>query len=167
MTLRARRLAPIVRGMQDWVVSLPIGRYLVRQPVGAEHDVDVVPGLRHDMVQSFDLVVSQGTPTQLYTVVVGTMLALSEHDRAIIARALLATRRPEVVFLLEAKPGSGAAEYTGSADPSAAAVAVGVVGATLGWPRGEPLTIGINGRHWTVTARLEDQRWRCQATPSA
>ena len=149
--------------MEDCVVSLPIARYLVRQPVGAEHDVDVVPGLRHDMVQSFDLVVSQAASTQLYTIVVATMPALSEHDRAVIARALLATRAPEVVFLLEVSPGSATAAYARSVDSPRAAVAVSVVIASLGWKSDEPMVIDVNGCLWTVTATLDEQRWRCRA----
>src|SRR5688572_5232432 len=151
--------------MEDWIVSLPIGRYLVRQPVGAEHDVDVVPGLRHDMVQSFDVFVSLAQSTVLYTIVVATTPALSEHDRAVIVRALLATRRPEIVFLLEASPGSARAELVGSGDSPATAVAVGVVGASVGWNTGEPSAVDVNGRRWMVSMKLEGQRWRCQAAP--
>jgi hypothetical protein len=145
--------------MEDWVVSRPIGRYLVRQPVGAEEDVDVVPGLRHDMVQSFDLVVSHAASNQLYTLVVGTMPVLSEHDRAVIAQALLATRRPEVVFLLEALPDSATAECAQSVDPAAAAMAVGVVITSISGQRGTPVTVDVNGTRWTATATLEQQRW--------
>lgn len=161
--MRGRPVVPIVRVMEDWTASLPIARYLVRQPVGAEHDVDVVPGLRHDMVQSFDVVVSQAASTLLYTIVVATKPALSEHDRAVIVRALLATRRPEVVFLLDALSGGAAAEYAGSADSAATAVAVGVVGASVGWNTGEASAVDVNGRRWTVSMQLEGQRWRCRA----
>ncbi len=149
--------------MEEWVVSRPIGRYLVRQPVGAENDVDVVPGLRHDMVQSFDLVVSQGRSTQLYTIVVSTMPELSEHDRAVISQSLLATRRPEVVFLSEALPTSAAAESAGSSGSPGAAVAVGVVIASISRASGEPVEVAVNGQQWTVTPTLEGQRWRCRA----
>lgn len=149
--------------MEEWVVSRPIGRYLVRQPVGADHDVDVVPGLRHDMVQSFDVVVSHGRSTQLYTIVVSTMPELSEHDRTVISQCLLATRRPEVVFLSEALPTSATAECAGSAD-APAAVAVGVVIASISRASGEPVAVAVNGQHWTVTPTLEGQRWRCRAT---
>lgn len=150
--------------MQEWVVSRPIGRYLVRQPVGAEEDVDVVPGLRHDMVQSFDMVVSHDRSTQLYTLVVATMPALSEHDRAVITQALLATRRPEIVFLDQALPDSGAAECAESADAAGAAVAVGVVIAKISRAFGEPVAVSVNGVSWTVTPTLEGQRWRCRVT---
>lgn len=153
--------------MEEWVVSRPIGRYLVRQPVGAEHDVDVVPGLRHDMIQSFDLVVSQARSTQLYTLVVATMPALSEHDRSVISQSLLATRRPEVVFLSEALPDSGTAECSDSADPRAAAAAVSVVLASISGASGEPIAVTVNGQHSTVTPHLEGQRWRCQAAATA
>jgi hypothetical protein len=133
--------------------------------VGAEHDVDVVPGLRHDMVQSFDMVVSQAASTQLYTIVVATMPALSEHDRAVIARALLATRAPEVVFLLEVSADNATAAYARNVDSPAAAAAVGVAIASLGWKSDELMAIDVNGRRWTVTAKLDLQRWRCRALP--
>ena len=162
MPLRGWSLVPIVSHVEDWTASLPVARYLVRQPVGAEHDVDVVPGLRHDMVQSFDVVVLQAASTQLYTIVVAMVPTLSEHDRAVIVRALLATRRPEVVFLIEASPGSAAAEYAGSADSPATAVAVSVVSASLGWNTGNPTAVDVNGRRWTVTAKLDGQRWHCR-----
>lgn len=149
--------------MEDCIVSAPIARYLVRQPMGAEHDVDVVPGLRHDMVQSFDVVVSHAQSTELYTIVVATAPALSDHDRAVIARALLATRRPELVFLLEVSSGTASAGYERNVDSPRAAVAVGVVIASLGWKGDEPMTIDVNECRWTVTAKLEGQRWRCHA----
>jgi len=153
--------------MEEWVASRPIARYLVRQPVGAEQDVDVVPGLRHDMVQSFDLVVSQARSTQLYTVVLATTPALSEHDRGVITRALLATRRPEVVFLLEATPDSAAAQCAEGVSPSATAAAVGVVVRSFGQPNSVPVSVSVtvNGQRWSVRAELEGQRWRCQALP--
>jgi len=149
--------------MEEWVVSRPIGRYLVRQPVGAEHDVDVVPGLRHDMVQSFDLVVSHAGATQLYTVVVSAMPTLSEHDRAVISQALMATRRPEVVFLSDALPTSATAECAGNSASPGAAVAAGVVITSISRFSGEPVAVTLNGVEWTVTPTLEGQRWRCRA----
>lgn len=151
--------------MEDWIVSRPIGRYLVRQPVGAENDVDVVPGLRHDMVQSFDLVVSHARSTELYTLVVATMPALSGHDRGVIARALLATRRPEVVFLLEALPSSAVVEVLGNESSAAPAVASSVVIASISQQSGVPVAVAVNGTPWTVTPTLEGQRWRCRALP--
>src|SRR5688572_3768631 len=130
--------------MEEWVVSRPIGRYLVRQPVGAEEDVDVVPGLRHDMVQSFDLVVSHARSTQLYTIVVSAIPELSEHDRAVISQALLATRRPAVVFLSDALPTSAVAECAGNPSSPGAAVAVGVVIASISRASGEPVDVALN-----------------------
>ena len=149
--------------MEEWVASRPIPRYLVRQPLGADYDVDVVPGLRHDMVQSFDLVVSHARSTQLYTLVFANTPALSDHDRGVISQALLATRRPEVVFLLEAAPGSAAAQCAAGVDPAATAVAVGIVIQSLGQPRGAPVAVTVNGQRWSVTAELDGQRWRCRA----
>ena len=151
--------------MEEWVASRPIPRYLVRQPVGADYDVDVVPGLRHDMVQSLDVVVSHARSTQLYTVVFATTPALSEHDRGVITRALLATRRPEVVFLLEAAPGNAVAQCAEGVDPAATAAAVGIVVQSLGQPRSAPIAISVNGQRWSVTAELDGQRWRCRALP--
>ena len=150
--------------MEEWVVSRPIARYLARQPVGAEHDVDVVPGLRHDVVHSFDLVVSHARSTALYTIVFAKEPALSEHDRAVIARALLGTRRPEVVFLVDASPAGATAESAASVDSGATAAAVGVVRASVGWASGEPMAIDVNGTRWDVTAELDGQHWRCRAT---
>jgi len=151
--------------MEEWVASRPIGRYLVRQPVGADYDVDVVPGLRHDMVQSLDLVLSHARSTQLYTVVFATSPALSEHDRSVITRALLGTRRPEVVFLLEAAPAGAAAQCTEGANLAATAAAVGVVVRSFGQPNSVPVAVTVNGQRWSVSAELEGQRWRCQVLP--
>lgn len=151
--------------MEEWVASRPIARYLVRQPVGADHDVDVVPGLRHDMVQSFDLVVSQARSTQLYTVVFAATPALSDHDRSVITQALLATRRPEVVYLIEAAPGSAAAQCAEGVNPAATAAAVGVVVRSFAEPHSVPVAVSVNGQRWSVSAELEGQRWRCQVLP--
>jgi len=129
--------------------------------MGSEHDVDVVPGLRHDMVHSFDMVVSLGQSTLLYTVVLATLPALSQHDRTVIAQALAATRRPQLVFLTEVTPSGGRAEAVVDADTQGAAAAVGVVRASAGWQSSEPLDIVINGDLRRVTTRWDQRRWQC------
>ncbi len=146
----------------EFVVSVPVARYLVRQPVGSDHDVDVVPGLRHEMVQSFDLVVSEAAATQLFTLVVAATPALSEHDRAVISQALRATRRPEVVFLVEATPDSWSAECAASADSPAAVAALGVLCASAGWDKGEPVEVSLNGHRSELSAEFDGRNWRCR-----
>ena len=148
------------------VVSQPVPRYLVRQPVGSEHDVDVVPGLRHDMVQSYDVVVSHQTATDLYTVVVATTPALSEHDRAVIAQALAATRRPKLVFLLEAAAGGGRAVCAPNVDASASAAAVAVVCTSTAWCDAEPLQVSVNSATFQVTAKWDGSNWQCGVAES-
>lgn len=146
--------------MSEFVVSLPVPRFLVRQPIGSEHDVDVVPGLRHDAVQSFDLMVSHSTTTELFTVVVGTRPVLSDHDRSVIAQALAATRRPVIVFLVSSDPQGWQAECSATAESAAAAAAVGVVGKAVG-RQDDSLDIAVGGRRHVVTAARDGQKWRC------
>lgn len=154
--------------MSEFVISLPVARFLARQPIGSEYDVDVVPGLRHDVVQSFDLMVAHAATTALHTVVVGSRPMLSDHDRAVIAQALAATRRPVVVFLVQADGADWTADCAVGADSTAVAAAVGV---TVGAARGaDSASFGVfvHGSRYSVTAQREGQRWRCavgQAAP--
>lgn len=130
--------------------------------MGLEHDVDVVPGLRHDIVQSFDMVVSQVSVTQLYTVVVASMPRLSVHDRAVIAQALAATRRPRLAFLVEAAPGGATAERESDADSPATAAAVAVMGASAGWETTEPLQVLVDGQRYLARVEFDGRNWRCR-----
>jgi hypothetical protein len=118
--------------------------------MGSEHEVDVVPSLRHEMVQSFDMVVSQAARASLHTVVVATLPTLSTHDRAVIAQALAATRRPELAFLVESSPDAASAECADATNPETAAAAVAVVRAAQGCHRQDALTISLkwDGRNW-------------------
>lgn len=150
------------RGVIEFVVSSPVARYLVRQPVGSEHEVDVVPGLRHDMVQSHDLVVSQPGSTQLFTVVNAARPALSEHDRAVIAQALAATRRPQVVFLIQTEPEETEVACDGAVDPAATAAAVGVVTRSDRAQNGRPLEVLVQGQRWQASTRRDGQNWHCR-----
>jgi hypothetical protein len=130
--------------------------------VGSEHEVDVVPGLRHDTVQSFDMIVSQGMGADLHTVVVANSPVLSQHDRSVIAQALAATRRPALAFLVQRSPGSATAECSACVDPRATASAVAALCASAGWDESVPLEISVNGSSMQVAVGSDGKRWLCR-----
>jgi hypothetical protein len=137
-------------------------RFLVRQPVGSEHEVDVVPGLRHDMVQSFDMIVSDAAGADLHTVVIANAPVLSEHDKNVVAQALSSTRRPMLTFLVDSSPGNVLAESSSGADPEAAASAVAVVRASAGWDEDSPLEVRLDEQPRRVTPGFDGKNWRCR-----
>jgi hypothetical protein len=137
-------------------------RFLVRQPVGSEHEVDVLPGLRHDMVQSFDMIVSDAAGADLHTVVIANAPVLSEHDKNVVAQALSSTRRPMLTFLVDSSPGNVLAESSSGADPEAAASAVAVVRASAGWDEDSPLEVRLDEQPRRVTPGFDGKNWRCR-----
>lgn len=129
--------------------------------------MDVVPGLRHDAVQSFDLMVAHAATTALHTVVVGLRPRLSEHDRSVIAQALAATRRPVVVFLINADQDDCQALCGAGDDSTAAAAAVGVVVTASQGVDSASLGVFVHESRYSVTAGRDGPRWKCQVSATA
>jgi hypothetical protein len=146
----------------DLVVSKPTLRFLVRQPVGSEHEVDVVPGLRHDMVQCFEMMVSAGAAADLHNIVLGHSPALSEHDQNVIAQALAATRRPRLSFLFDSSPGRVSAKSSATRDSHAAACALAVVCASAGLDGSQTISVSVDERSWQVALGFDGKYWRCR-----
>lgn len=130
--------------------------------MGGEHEVDVVPGLRHPMVQSFDLVVGQEARCALYTVVIASEPGLSRHDKNVIRQALAATRRPVVVFLEADSPEGASAYCVTEGDPRAVAAAVAVVRSFASSSEPVQETVTVNGRALTVEVTGDGLSFGCR-----